>query len=71
MFKFYKNIPLAIQSYRITVQTNNKWCAYELNSKFDKTYKIYLKVLSLFDIEKKFTVYKSMCDLLFSNKSCH
>jgi hypothetical protein len=34
-----------------TIQTNNKWCAYELNSKFDKTYKIYLKV-SQFDIEK-------------------
>ncbi len=34
------------------VQANNKWCAYELNSKFDKTYQIYLKVLSQFDIEK-------------------
>jgi hypothetical protein len=30
-----------------TVQTNNKWCIYELNSKFDKTYKIYLKVHNL------------------------
>jgi hypothetical protein len=41
-----------ICSFVFTIETNNKWCAYELNSKFYKTYKIYLKVLSLFDIEK-------------------
>jgi hypothetical protein len=33
------------------MQTNNKWCAHQLNSKFDKTLKIYLKVLSQFHIE--------------------
>jgi hypothetical protein len=48
------------------VQTNNKWCAHQLNSKFDKTF--YLEVLSQFDIEK-YSLFS--CMTLFSNKSFH
>ncbi len=33
---------------QISVKTNNKWYAFQLNSKFDKI----LKILSQFDIER-------------------
>ncbi len=36
---------------RAFVQTNNKWYAFQLNSKFDKT-ENFIEVLSQFDIER-------------------
>ena len=38
--------------YTIQVQLAKKERTHELNSKFDKTYQIFFKVLSQFDIKK-------------------
>jgi hypothetical protein len=38
---------------KIVVQSIKKERTHELNSKFDKTYQIFFKILSLFDIRRK------------------
>ncbi len=64
--KFWKKVLIF---KRIEVQTNNKWYAFQLNSKFDKTLKILLKSLITIWYRKELTLYLYL--LLFCNKSFH